>query len=45
MIGTAGDDVHVSRLMVFKWHKRFRDERESIDDDERPERPWKSAMP
>ena len=25
--------------MVFKWHKRFRDERASINDDERPGRP------
>ena len=31
--------VHVSISMVFKWHKRFRDGRKSIDDDERPGRP------
>ena len=35
----AGDGVHVSRSMVFKWHKRFRDGRVSIDDDEIPRRP------
>ena len=39
MIDTATDGVHVSRSMVFKWHKRFRDRRVSIDDDERPGRP------
>ena len=39
MIDMAGDGAHVSRSMVFKWHKRFRDGRESIDDDERPGRP------
>ena len=39
MMDTAVIDVHVSISMVFKWHKRFRDGRESIDDDERPGRP------
>ena len=39
MIETAGYGVHNSRLMVFKWHKRFQDGRESLDDDERPRRP------
>ena len=39
MIDTAGDGVHVSRSMIFKWHKIFWDGWESIDDDERPGRP------
>ena len=39
MMDTAVIDVHVSILMVFKWHKRFRDGREYIDDDGRPGRP------
>ena len=38
MIYLEGDCVHGSRSIVFKWHKRFRDGRASIDDDERPER-------
>ena len=36
---TAVDGVHVSISMVLKWHKIFRDRRESIDDDKRPGRP------
>ena len=39
MIDMAGDGVHVSRSMVFKWHRRFQDGPRSIDDDERPGRP------
>ena len=36
---TAVDGVHVSISMVLKWHKIFRDGRESIDDEKRPGRP------
>ena len=36
---TAGDGVLVSISMVLKWHKIFRDGRESIDDDKRHGRP------
>ena len=39
MIDMADDGVHVSRSMVFQWHKRFRDGLASIDDNERPGRP------
>ena len=35
----AGDGVHISMPMVCEWHKRFRDGRVSIDDDEIPARP------
>ena len=35
----AANGVHVSISMVLKWHKIFRDGRESIDDDKRPGRP------
>ena len=33
---TAVDGVHVFISMILKWHKIFRDGRESIDDDKRP---------
>ena len=36
MIDMAGDGANVSRSMVFRWHKIFRDGQASIDDDERP---------
>ena len=39
MINTADYGVHVFRSMVFKWHKRFREGQESIDDDEITRRP------
>ena len=39
IMDTAVDGVHVSISMVLKWHKIFRDGRESIDDDKRPGRP------
>ena len=39
MIDMTGDCVHVSMSMVFKWHRRFRDGRAFIDDDERPGMP------
>ena len=39
MMGMAGDDVYVSRSMIFEWHKRCQDGGESIDYDERPGRP------
>ena len=39
MIYMVGDGVHVSRSIIFKWHKRFRDGQASKDCDERPGRP------
>ena len=38
-MATTVDGVHVSISMVLKWHKIFRDGRESIDDDKIPRRP------
>ncbi|KAK3108097.1 hypothetical protein FSP39_001103 [Pinctada imbricata] len=35
----AGDAHNVSRALVYKWHKRFREGREAIQDDERSGRP------
>ena len=35
MFGQAGEGKNVSRALVFKWHKRFRDGRGSCNDDER----------
>ena len=39
MIDMASVGEHVSRSIVFKWHKRFGDGRASIHEDERPGRP------
>ena len=35
MFGQAGEGTNVSRALVFKWHKRFRDGRGSCNDNER----------
>ena len=39
MPNTAYGDVSMKCIVCFKWHKRFKGGRQSIDDDERPERP------
>ena len=35
----ANTNYKVSRRLIFKWHKRFQDGRESLDDDSRSGRP------
>ena len=32
-------NYEVSRMLIFKWHKRFRDDRENLEDDSRSGRP------
>ena len=36
---TANMNYKVSRRLIFKWHKRFRDGRGSLEDDSRSGRP------
>ena len=38
-ITAANMKYKVSRKLIFKWHKRFRDGRESLEDDSRSGRP------
>ena len=38
-ISTAYTNRSVSRALVFRWHKRFREGRDSVEDDERSGRP------
>ncbi|XP_076337614.1 protein GVQW3-like [Tachypleus tridentatus] len=38
MLNTAYGDVAMKRTACFKWHERFKDGRQSIEDDERPGR-------
>ena len=42
MVRSVYGDQTLSRARVFMWHKRFRDGREDVDDDERPGRPSSS---
>lgn len=42
MLNTAYGDVALKRTACFKWHKRFKGGRQSIEDDERPGRPLTS---
>ena len=39
LIQKAYGDAAVSRTTIFEWHKRFREGRESVKDDERSGRP------
>ena len=43
MLNTAYGDVAMKRTACFKWHERFKDGRQSIEDDERPGRPSTST--
>ncbi|XP_066945211.1 protein GVQW3-like [Macrobrachium rosenbergii] len=43
MLHTAYGDVAMKRTACFKWHERFKDGQQSIEDDERPGRPSTSA--
>ena len=36
---TAANMNYKVRRLIFKWHKRFRDNRESLEDDSRSDRP------
>ena len=39
MIRKTRGDSGVSRALVFKWHKRFSEGRDNLQDDKRPGRP------
>ena len=39
MLNTAYSDVAMKHTACFKWHERFKDGRQSIEDDEHPGRP------
>ena len=39
LIQKAYGDAALSRTLIFEWHKRFREGRESVKDDERSGRP------
>ena len=43
-VTTANMNYKVSRRLIFKWHKRFRDGRESGEDDSRSGRPVKVKL-
>ncbi|XP_076333402.1 protein GVQW3-like [Tachypleus tridentatus] len=43
MLNTAYGVVAMKRTACFKWHERFKDGRQSIEDDERPGRPSTST--
>jgi len=42
LIQKAYGDVALSRTTIVEWHKRFRESRESLKDDERSGRPTRS---
>ena len=37
-------DATISRTWIFEWHKRFKEEREDVEDDSRSGRPTTSTM-
>ena len=43
MLNTAYGDVAMKRAACFRWHKRFKNGRLSVEDDERSERPSTST--
>ena len=43
MLNTIYGDVSMECTACFKWHERLKDDRQSIDDDKRPERPSTST--
>jgi hypothetical protein len=45
MLQEAFGDNAMSQRETFLWYKRFKDERTSVDDDERSGRPSKSSTP
>lgn len=42
MVMEVFGDAVVGRSGVLEWHKQFREDRERLEDDDRPGRPWTS---